>query len=416
MWTLTRRRATDLTKDEEVEVVEPKRPRRQTILIEIPDKIRCPRLWGGCREYVKVTARFAEDMLIIDLRTEEVYVLYESIVVFHLYEDRMAFQTLKGLAALSGYDPLGPPEQRFVVLEINNYQNVQTIVGSTPLARLCNQSPYTKRDVLCGEENALSCGESEAVAFVYPPRGPDAVTLLRGDRARLDDGEFLNDNLINCALKAEADDRVHAFNSFFFTRLLQGVDGVRRWTKGLDVFSKYLLCVPINLHLHWILAVVANPGPIDVDADTSPCLLIFDSMKRRSDRRVVDTLVAFLKAEWRRKRKSDPAFFDEIPVVYPDVPQQTNSYDCGVYVIKYFQDLLHNDLPLRVPPHPSAAAFRPRFTPDLFSPEDVTNERAKLDAFFRAQTRAFKTGATSPHRPRHSGETTDEEEDLRPPS
>ena len=63
-------------------------------------------------------------------------------------------------------------------------------------------------------------------AFVYPrPDAPDAITLVRGDRGRLDDGEFLNDNLINLYLRhrttsAEAPPLdAHVFSTFFFTSL-----------------------------------------------------------------------------------------------------------------------------------------------------------------------------------------------------
>jgi len=36
---------------------------------------------------------------------------------------------------------------------------------------------------------------------VYPPTGPGALNLTRAERFRLDDGEFLNDTLIEYGLK-----------------------------------------------------------------------------------------------------------------------------------------------------------------------------------------------------------------------
>ena len=76
------------------------------------------------------------------------------------------------------------------------------------------------------------------------------------------------------------------FNTFFYTRYKQGYDnfknsdrdtgkaaltaktqrtksaydGVRRWWKGIDLFTKDFLVVPINLHLHWSLMIICHPG------------------------------------------------------------------------------------------------------------------------------------------------------------
>lgn len=51
---------------------------------------------------------------------------------------------------------------------------------------------------------------------------------------------------------------VHAFNTFFFTKLkTAGYQAVKRWTKKVDVFSVDLLLVPIHLGVHWCLAVSA---------------------------------------------------------------------------------------------------------------------------------------------------------------
>lgn len=51
---------------------------------------------------------------------------------------------------------------------------------------------------------------------------------------------------------------VHAFNTFFFTKLkTAGYQAVKRWTKKADIFSVDLLLVPIHLGVHWCLAVSA---------------------------------------------------------------------------------------------------------------------------------------------------------------
>jgi len=55
---------------------------------------------------------------------------------------------------------------------------------------------------------------------------------------------------------------VHAFNTFFFTKLkTAGYQAVKRWTKKVDIFSVDLLLVPIHLGVHWCLAVSARVTP-----------------------------------------------------------------------------------------------------------------------------------------------------------
>ena len=135
-----------------------------------------------------------------------------------------------------------------------------------------------------------AAAESDRVLFVYPDRHAiDAVAITEGDVDRLSPGEFLNDNLINFYFKrmmapaasphapsrAPRDDKVHVFSTFFFTKLIEAEDElheddaarfdsayakVRRWSRGVDLFEKDFLLVPINEHLHWSLAVICYPG------------------------------------------------------------------------------------------------------------------------------------------------------------
>ena len=68
--------------------------------------------------------------------------------------------------------------------------------------------------------------------------------------------------------KEKISSEVHFFSSHFFTALHNGgVTSVKSWTikKGIDVFKKSLIFVPINESLHWSLCVIANPvAVIDV--------------------------------------------------------------------------------------------------------------------------------------------------------
>lgn len=101
------------------------------------------------------------------------------------------------------------------------------------------------------------------------------------DVPRLDEGEFLNDNLIGFGLRYLYDNigsrnqdlskRVYMHNSFFFTKLKPGkgrqinYDGVKSWTSRVDLFSYDYIIVPVNENFHWWLAIIFNPGKLDPD-------------------------------------------------------------------------------------------------------------------------------------------------------
>jgi len=110
-------------------------------------------------------------------------------------------------------------------------------------------------------------------SVLYPSEGaPKRVTVDHQDLERLDEGEFLNDNIISFALRQIEEKMapvqkqdVLFFNSFFYTALSNkagrkafNYDAVKRWTKNIDVFTKPYIVVPINIDLHWFLAIICN--------------------------------------------------------------------------------------------------------------------------------------------------------------
>ena len=109
-------------------------------------------------------------------------------------------------------------------------------------------------------------------SVVYPPEGLRRVTVDFQDLERLDEGEFLNDNIIGFALRnieenmaPEHKDSVLFFNSFFYSSLTTkngrkafNYDGVKRWTKNKDLLTFPYVVVPININLHWFVAIICN--------------------------------------------------------------------------------------------------------------------------------------------------------------
>uniref|UniRef100_A0A672HGQ5 Ubiquitin-like protease family profile domain-containing protein n=1 Tax=Salarias fasciatus TaxID=181472 RepID=A0A672HGQ5_SALFA len=87
--------------------------------------------------------------------------------------------------------------------------------------------------------------------------------LTLEDLLTLADQNWLNDQVMNMygeLIMESSCHKVHFLNSFFHRQLMtKGYDGVKRWTKKVDLFSKSLLLVPIHLEVHWCL-VTADIG------------------------------------------------------------------------------------------------------------------------------------------------------------
>ncbi|XP_032380808.1 uncharacterized protein LOC116694954 isoform X3 [Etheostoma spectabile] len=85
-------------------------------------------------------------------------------------------------------------------------------------------------------------------------------TLGLEDLSTLEEQNWLNDQIINMygeLIMEATQHKVHFFNSFFHKQLVaKGYDGVKRWTKKVDLFSKWLLLFPIHLEIHWSLITV----------------------------------------------------------------------------------------------------------------------------------------------------------------
>ncbi|TIB62917.1 hypothetical protein E3P78_02144 [Wallemia ichthyophaga] len=102
------------------------------------------------------------------------------------------------------------------------------------------------------------------------------LTIRRGDRASIDPSEFLNDCIVEYGIRSTLmrlrnrdpllADQVHLFSSFFYSSLVNSYEGLGdpyktmwRWTKGVDIFAKKFILVPICENLHWYLAIIYNP-------------------------------------------------------------------------------------------------------------------------------------------------------------
>ncbi|KAF7899258.1 uncharacterized protein EAF01_008471 [Botrytis porri] len=109
-------------------------------------------------------------------------------------------------------------------------------------------------------------------SVVYPKSGKKTATVDKQDIYRLDNGEFLNDNLIMFYLlwleqqHPELANRVYVHNTFFYASLTKAAKGkkginyeaVERWTAKVDLLSYDYIIVPVNENTHWYVAIICN--------------------------------------------------------------------------------------------------------------------------------------------------------------
>lgn len=205
--------------------------------------------------------------------------------------------------------------------------------------------PLCEKDVLARLKEVFNEDFSHRKPFInkeitkYRMRHPKSSTcnfrvfynkhmLDMDDLATLDGQNWLNDQIINMYGELIMDavpDKVHFFNSFFHRQLVtKGYNGVKRWTKKVDLFKKTLLLIPIHLEVHWSLITVNIPNRIISFYDSQGIHFKF----------CVENIRKYLLTEAREK--NHPEFLQGWQTaVTKCIPQQKNDSDCGVFVLQY---------------------------------------------------------------------------------
>ncbi|KAI4261035.1 MAG: hypothetical protein L6R42_003758, partial [Xanthoria sp. 1 TBL-2021] len=167
-------------------------------------------------------------------------------------------------------------------LEDKLEHNLRSRNATGPLSRRLQQpSPFSFNQEASHEEierysKVYGLGKRWPKPLVYPKEGKKRTTVDFDDLGRLDEGEFLNDNLIAFYLRylehqAEQNDptmarKVYMFNTFFYASLTtpkpgqRGInyEAVQKWTRGIDIFTYDFVVVPVNESAHWYIAIICN--------------------------------------------------------------------------------------------------------------------------------------------------------------
>lgn len=171
------------------------------------------------------------------------------------------------------------------------------------------------------------------------------LQITRRDIQTLENGQWLNDEVINfyMNLLVERNENrgypaLHVFSTFFYPKLKHsGYSSVKRWTRGINLFEKQLILVPIHQEIHWSLVV------IDLRKQS---IAYLDSMGQ-TGKSICETIFQYLQNESKTRRniELDPLEWKQYSVTSEQIPLQLNGNDCGVFTCKY-ADYIARDQPV----------------------------------------------------------------------
>ncbi|WRX14517.1 Ulp1 protease family [Theobroma cacao] len=236
----------------------------------------------------------------------------------------------------------------------------------------------------------------------YPSRDdPESVEICFGDIDSLAPETFLTSQIMNFYIRylqqqASPTNRAicdyHFFNTYFYQKLKEAVSykgsdkdalfiKFRRWWKGVNIFQKAYVLIPINEDFHWSLVIICIP---DKEDESGPIILHLDSLGLHCSRSVFKNIKSYMREEWNYLNQevapSDLPIADKIWENLPRrieektiaVPQQKNDYDCGLFVL-FFMERFIEEAPERLKKKDLAM-----FGKQWFRPEEASSLRVKI--------------------------------------
>ncbi|KAI8548395.1 hypothetical protein RHMOL_Rhmol07G0270800 [Rhododendron molle] len=244
---------------------------------------------------------------------------------------------------------------------------------------------------------------------VYPKGDSDAVTISKQDVDLLQPDTFVNDTIIDFYIKYLKNEiqpserhRFHFFNSFFFRKLIDldkdpssafegraAFQRVRKWTRKVNLFEKDYVFIPINFNYHWSLIVICHPGEVAKfqgkflvetypsqsmcgKCMTCPLCFMYDMFQMKIWRShlkyhayciwillrevILVSKILFRDTLGEQQEHISPVWtcpghvckglrFNAVEYL----PQQQNSFDCGLFLLHYVERFL-KDAPLSFSP------------------------------------------------------------------
>ncbi|KAI3788102.1 hypothetical protein L2E82_00766 [Cichorium intybus] len=166
------------------------------------------------------------------------------------------------------------------------------------------------RDTLYGQNQASLMNyfpnfDEPFEEFIYPKGDVDAVSISKRDVDLLLSDTFVNDTIIDFYINYLADQDKDPFDA------LEGktnVQRVKKWTRKVNIFEKDFVFIPVNYnHSGFIKGLMHS----------------------------------YLKEEWKGRQQEayeDMASrFDNMRFISLELPQQPNSFDCGLFLLHYVE-------------------------------------------------------------------------------
>ncbi|XP_024528393.1 sentrin-specific protease 3 isoform X1 [Selaginella moellendorffii] len=224
-----------------------------------------------------------------------------------------------------------------------------------------------KKDAAAAPDSLGSVARAENAAPIW--QLPNGEGIAGRDLALLVDGKWLNSEIINSyfsLIKVRSDRlyknssskfRTHCFSSFFYTKLqIAGYEGVRRWTKNINIFDHDLLLFPVNHNnVHWSLVAAHLKNHRIEYYDSLLC-----KSKTKAYIRIMKSVDEYLREEGANKHSMTSVQNWQLCVV-DNIPQQTDGSSCGVFICAYAEHLTRGQSP-----------------PFYFSSSDIYNIQAKM--------------------------------------
>jgi sentrin-specific protease 1 len=171
-------------------------------------------------------------------------------------------------------------------------------------------------------------------AFVrFQTKQLNGITIAIDDIRRLGPRTWLNDVVVDYYLNliTTEDKSVYCFTSYFYTSVLKhGINGVLNWFRNVQIFHFKKIFIPIVQNSHWMLIVV------DLEVYK---IILYDSFAGIHD----DILKSINFFFVHKYKMLYPAHSLNFTLSHAqNLPRQHNSFDCGVYLLKFAQFILQN--------------------------------------------------------------------------
>ncbi|TVU49176.1 hypothetical protein EJB05_00472, partial [Eragrostis curvula] len=246
-------------------------------------------------------------------------------------------------------------------------------------------------------EEIVDCGTPDKQIeskIYYPSRDdPEAVELSSSDIKCLEPGVYLSSPVINYYIQyikrtKLSDEKFYIFNTYFYSKLEEALVRtsdflkLRRWWKGVNIFHRAYIILPIHGMAHWSLIIICIPGK---ESNSGPIILHLDSLGMHSSTKIFDTIKRYLEEEWHHLKKNPPpdtsiskSIWEDLPrnihTQIVQVPQQNNAYDCGIFMLYYVERFV------REAPERFTRDNLGMFSRTWFNSEDASELRLRIQA------------------------------------